>query len=51
MSVYEMAQTYYPRLWDQNRLEALVAAGKLTRAEADRIQAEKGTAQMGGVKA
>lgn len=30
MSVYEMAQRYYPRLWDKSRLEALVAAGRLT---------------------
>ena len=41
MSVCEMAQTYYPRLWDQNRLEALVAAGKLTKEEADRIRTGK----------
>ena len=41
MSVFEMAQTYYPRLWDESRLEALVKAGKLTQAEADRIRTEK----------
>ena len=27
MTVYEMAQKYYPRLWDRERLEALLAAG------------------------
>lgn len=32
-SVYELAQRYYPRLWDKSRLEALVAAGRLTEAE------------------
>ena len=50
MSVFEMAQAYYPRLWDLGRLEALVKAGKLTQAQADQIKAEKGTAQS-GVKA
>lgn len=33
LSVKEMAQLYYPRLWDKARLEALVAAGRLTEAE------------------
>ena len=33
MSVFEMAQKYYPRLWDKSRLEALVEAGKLTVGE------------------
>ena len=47
MTVFEMAQKYYPRLWDHSRLEALVKAGKLTQAEAGRIQAEKGSAQAG----
>ena len=41
MSVFEMAQAYYPRLWNESRLEALVAAGKLTKEEADRIRAGK----------
>jgi len=30
VSVYELAKKYYPRLWDEKRLVALVAAGKLT---------------------
>ena len=47
MSVFEMAQAYYPRLWDEGRLEALVAAGKLTKKEADQIRKEKETAQSG----
>lgn len=33
MSVYELAQRYYPRLWDKQRLEALVRAGRLTAAQ------------------
>ena len=32
-----MAEKYYPRLWDKDRLEALVAAGRLSREDADRI--------------
>lgn len=37
MSVYELAQKYYPRLWDKSRLEALAAAGRLTGAEVREI--------------
>ena len=36
-SVYELAQRYYPRLWDKSRLEALVAAGTMTEAEMEEI--------------
>ena len=36
-SVYELAQRYYPRLWDKSRLEALVAAGRMTVAEMEEI--------------
>lgn len=39
-TIYEMAKRYYnhkPRLWDESRIEALVAAGRLTREEADEI--------------
>lgn len=36
-SVYELAQRYYPRLWDKSRLEALVAAGRMTAAEMEEI--------------
>lgn len=41
MTVFEMAQSYYPRLWDENRLRQLVQAGKLTKEEADRIMGKK----------
>jgi len=37
VSVYEMARKYYPRLWNAQRIEALVAAGRLSRAEADAL--------------
>lgn len=37
MSVYELAQKYYPRLWDRDRLEALLAAGRLSQEEFDRL--------------
>ncbi len=37
MSVYEMAKRYYPRLWDKSRIEALVAAGRLTEEEVEEI--------------
>lgn len=42
MTVYEMAQKYYPRLWNKSRLEALLAAGKkLTQEEFDSLVTEK----------
>lgn len=42
MSVYLLAQKYYPRLWDKERLEALLAAGRLTQDEFDKlVTAEK----------
>ena len=37
MTVFEMAKQYYPRLWDDNRIDALVAAGKLTAEDAEII--------------
>lgn len=37
MSVYELAQKYYPRLWDRERLEVLLAAGRLSQEEFDRL--------------
>nr|DAR05845.1 MAG TPA: hypothetical protein [Caudoviricetes sp.] len=37
MTVYEMAQKYYPRLWDKERLEALLAAGRLSQEEFDQL--------------
>ena len=40
MSVLELAKTYYPRLWNKERILALVRAGRLTREEADEILRE-----------
>ena len=37
MTVYELAQKYYPRLWDRERLEALLAAGRLSQEEYDSL--------------
>ena len=37
MSVYEMAKMYYPRLWDEARIRALMEAGRLTEAEGQEI--------------
>lgn len=37
MTVKEMAQKYYPVLWSAERIEALVAAGKLSRKDADEV--------------
>jgi len=37
MTVYELAQKYYPRLWNKSRLDALLAAGKLTQKEYDSL--------------
>lgn len=41
MTVYELARKYYPRLWDRERLEALLAAGRLTQEEFDRLVGRK----------
>ena len=37
MTAKEMAAAYYPHLWSRERLEALVAAGKLSREDADEV--------------
>ena len=33
MTVYELAQKYYPRLWNKDRIDTLYKAGKLTEEE------------------
>lgn len=48
MSVFEMAKKYYPRLWGKERIEALVAAGRLTRSKADQIIAAETELEAGG---
>lgn len=40
MTTYELAQKYYPRLWDDKRLDALVAAGRLTKTQVNKIKQE-----------
>lgn len=45
MNVFELAKSYYPRLWGKDRMEALVSAGRLTREEADQIMLPNGNAQ------
>lgn len=44
MNVFELAQKYYPSLWDINRLKALVVANKLTAEEYKLITGEDYTA-------
>ena len=43
MSVYELARKYYPRLWSEERLRALVEAGRLTDEEVREIVGEADT--------
>lgn len=40
MTAFEMAQKYYPVLWNNERLRALVAADKLTPDEYREITGE-----------
>lgn len=44
MTVFELARMYYPRLWGAERIDALVAAGRLTEAEGAEIVSESDTA-------
>ena len=39
--IFELAKAYYPRLWSAERINALVAASKLTQAQADEIMSTK----------
>lgn len=43
-----MAKNYYPRLWDKDRIEALVAAGRLSEEEAAEIMGEEGKKDADG---
>lgn len=40
MIIYEMAKKYYPLLWDKNRLQMLVNAGRLTQEQYNEIVGE-----------
>lgn len=44
MDVKALAQKYYPKLWDIDRIKALVAVGKLTEADYQEITGEVYTA-------
>lgn len=37
MDVFSLAKANYPRLWNYNRIQALVAAGRLTAEQAKEI--------------
>lgn len=41
MSIFEMVERYYPRLWSDARLEALVKAGRLTTQEVEAVRGNK----------
>lgn len=45
MTVFEMAQKYFPRLWDEDRLRQLVQAGKLTEEETQEIMQDVNSEQ------
>lgn len=47
MDVKGLAVKYYPRLWDINRLKALVAAGKLSEVDYQEITGEVYVAEQG----
>ena len=40
MTVFEMAKKYYPRLWDAERIKALLNAGNLTEDEYEALIGE-----------
>ena len=41
MTVKELAAKYYPKLWDIERIKALVTAGKLTSTDFKEITGKK----------
>lgn len=43
MTAYEMAKKYYPKQWDDARIDALAEAGKLTKEEAAEIRGTQNT--------
>lgn len=38
MTILDLARRYYPRLWDDRRLEMLVEAGQLTQQEVEKVK-------------
>ncbi len=43
MSIFEMAKKYYPRLWSEERIKALLDAGKLTEEEYETVVGDSST--------
>lgn len=41
MNVFEMAKLYYPRLWNDERIDALLQAGKLTLEQVAELKSNK----------
>lgn len=41
LSVKKMAEKYYPKYWDKDRLRTLIQAGKLTEEEYQELTGEK----------
>lgn len=40
MTAYELAKKYYPKLWNKERLVALVKANKLTEEQYEELTGE-----------
>ena len=40
MDVFELAKKYYPRLWNRDRILALVETGRLTQSQAEELLKE-----------
>lgn len=40
MNVFDMAKKYYPRLWSEERIRALIEAGRLTEIQGKEILGE-----------
>lgn len=38
MTILDLTKRYYPRLWDDRRLDMLVAAGQLTQQEVEKVK-------------
>lgn len=43
MSIYEMAKKYFPKLWNLDRINTLLEAGKITEEEYREIVGENDT--------
>ena len=50
MTIFELAQKYYPRLWNGDRIRALQDAGRLTRAETEQLLGDNTSIAKDGEK-